>query len=181
MKKLGLSFNLGTCLGFAALNASVNRMPLARNELQDLLQLLFELKNMGIAIDPVRVQNMLKDDQIYQSIIEDIRDNDYRTALKSIHPVLYAAYALGVNFSGAEGQSGIGDENARLVMSGNVAEAINLVIRLNKENIPLALADLPADLQKIHPMTDDLKELYRALVYNRGKCQGVLDVVPDPL
>ncbi|GHO81785.1 hypothetical protein KSD_95560 [Ktedonobacter sp. SOSP1-85] len=67
------------------------------------------------------------------------------------------------------------------MMSGNVAEAINLVIRLNKENIPLALADLPADLQNIHPMTDDLKELYHALVYNRGKCQGALDVVPDPL
>lgn len=181
MKKLGLLFNLGTCLEFAACNASVNNIPLATNALEDVLQSLFELKNMGIAIDSVRIQDMLKDGQIYQSIIEDVRDNDYSTVLKNIHPVFYDAYALGVNISGAEGQARSGDENARLVISGNVAEATNLVNSLNKENVPLALANLPADLQTIHPMTDDFKSLYSALVYNRGKCQGVLDVVPDPV
>jgi hypothetical protein len=183
MQKLGLTFQLGVHLGFAAFQASIKDTTEVTNSLIKARSVVDQLNQNHVTLDPTRLQDAIDFGAIRQDIIESFRDHQFADALAAINSVLFNAYKLGVAISGAEGLSGTNQEGVRPIIGDNLTAAMSFAQTLidGTPKVPLDLANLSSDLSIIDTATMNFNVLHTLFVFVRGKCEGVLYVSPDPI
>ena len=183
MLKMGLTFTLGVNLGFASFQASLNEIDTALVTLNTVNFVVIQLEENQVTLkieDVSRLRDMINFREVSYGTVEDLR-NRFEVDFRGMNTILADAYILGIALALAESQSNTHDENARPIVNGAVATAISTIQSLldGTPKVPLDLTNLPGDLQSID-LKGTFDYLYTTFLFERGKCQGALDVLPDP-
>ena len=158
-------------------------------------QYLKLLLDNGVNIDPrnqalTELQSLIDEGPNaanLQKRIEGVRDSDLAPAYQNLGiPVLFHTYQFGVATGGAESWTN-GPDNGRHIITDDANGAAGWAAALFADTPqiplkpPLNAVDIPGDLSTLanQAATWALGDLRYALIYVRGKCQGILDSTPE--